>query len=134
MIFVLTSCQKVSDTKVLYLAHNLPQTHPVHKGILEFQKALERNSKGSLKVKIFSDSQTNEKKMHLLDFAYNNPEDLVSLLNIAETKAIEHEVDLINLWLFDVENEENSTFKNTIYLKTEVSNKIINIVRFIFLN
>ena len=57
LIFVLTSCQKVSDTKVLYLAHNLPQTHPVHKGILEFQKALERNSKGTLKVKIFPDSQ-----------------------------------------------------------------------------
>lgn len=57
LIFVLTSCQKESDTKVLYLAHSLPQTHPVHKGILEFQKALERNSKGSLKVKIFPDSQ-----------------------------------------------------------------------------
>jgi len=57
LIFVLISCQKESDTKVLYLAHSLPQTHPVHKGILEFQKALERNSKGSLKVKIFPDSQ-----------------------------------------------------------------------------
>lgn len=57
MIFLLTSCQKKSDTKVLYLAHSLPQTHPVHKGILEFQKALEKNSKGSLKVKIFPDAQ-----------------------------------------------------------------------------
>ena len=25
----------------MYLAHTLPQTHPVHKGILEFKKALE---------------------------------------------------------------------------------------------
>jgi len=57
LIFVLTSCQKESNTKVLYLAHSLPQTHPVHKGILEFQKALERNSKGTLKVKIFPDAQ-----------------------------------------------------------------------------
>ena len=57
LIFILTSCQKESETKVLYLAHNLPQTHPVHKGILEFQKALERNSKGTLKVKIFPDAQ-----------------------------------------------------------------------------
>lgn len=57
LIFVLTSCQKESKTKVLYLAHSLPQTHPVHKGILEFKKALERNSKGTLKVKIFPDAQ-----------------------------------------------------------------------------
>ena len=57
LIFVLTSCKKVSSTKVLYLGHSLPQTHPVHKGILEFQKALERNSKGTLKVKIFPDAQ-----------------------------------------------------------------------------
>ncbi len=57
MVFVLASCNKESDTKVLYLAHSLPQTHPVHKGILEFQKALNRNSKGALKVKIFPDAQ-----------------------------------------------------------------------------
>lgn len=56
-IFVLVSCKQESSTKVLYLAHSLPQTHPVHKGILEFQKALELNSKGTLKVKIFPDAQ-----------------------------------------------------------------------------
>lgn len=42
---------------MLYLAHNLPQTHPVHKGILEFQKALDINSSGALKVRIFPDGQ-----------------------------------------------------------------------------
>ena len=42
---------------MLYLAHSLPQTHPVHKGILEFQKALETKSNGTLKVKIFPDAQ-----------------------------------------------------------------------------
>ncbi|MEP5339320.1 MAG: TRAP transporter substrate-binding protein [Algibacter sp.] len=52
-----TSCKKVDGTKVLYLGHTLPQTHPVHKGILEFQKALELKSKGALKVKIFPDAQ-----------------------------------------------------------------------------
>ena len=57
LIFVMASCKQESDTKVLYLAHSLPQTHPVHKGILEFQKALELNSKGTLKVKIFPDAQ-----------------------------------------------------------------------------
>lgn len=53
----ITSCKKEDGTKVLYLGHTLPQTHPVHKGILEFQKALEKKSKGTLKVKIFPDGQ-----------------------------------------------------------------------------
>lgn len=53
----ITSCKKTDSTKVLYLAHSLPQTHPVHKGILEFQKALDKKSKGTLKVKIFPDAQ-----------------------------------------------------------------------------
>ena len=57
LIFVMASCKKVSNTKVLYLGHSLPQSHPVHKGILEFQKALEKKSKGTLKVKIFPDGQ-----------------------------------------------------------------------------
>jgi len=42
---------------VLYLAHSLPQTHPVHKGILVFQKSLAKKSEGKLKVKIFPDGQ-----------------------------------------------------------------------------
>jgi tripartite ATP-independent transporter DctP family solute receptor len=39
------------------LAHSLPQSHPVHKGILTFQKALEKRSGGKLKIKIFPDGQ-----------------------------------------------------------------------------
>jgi len=56
-IISVTSCKKVSDNKVLYLAHSLPQTHPVHKGILSFQKTLEEKSGGTLKIKIFPDGQ-----------------------------------------------------------------------------
>lgn len=57
LFVVVISCKKTDSTKVLYLAHSLPQTHPVHKGMLEFQKALEKKSKGTLKVKIFPDAQ-----------------------------------------------------------------------------
>lgn len=53
----LASCNKSSDKRVLYLAHTLPQTHPVHKGIVEFQKALAKKSGGSLTIKIFPDGQ-----------------------------------------------------------------------------
>ncbi|MFY0712225.1 TRAP transporter substrate-binding protein [Seonamhaeicola sp. NFXS20] len=53
----LFSCIEKEETKTLYLAHTLPQTHPVHKGILEFQKSLEKKSGGALKIKIFPDGQ-----------------------------------------------------------------------------
>lgn len=49
------SCKEKESSKVLYLAHTLPQTHPVHKGIVEFQKALEKKSEGRLAIKIFPD-------------------------------------------------------------------------------
>lgn len=57
LLLVFISCKKETDSKVLYLGHSLPQSHPVHKGILEFQKALEKKSSGTLKVKIFPDAQ-----------------------------------------------------------------------------
>jgi len=53
----MTSCKKDSSDKVLYLAHSLPQSHPVHKGILEFQRVLALKSGGTLKAKIFPDGQ-----------------------------------------------------------------------------
>jgi tripartite ATP-independent transporter DctP family solute receptor len=52
-----SSCKKEGSTKVLYLAHGLPQSHPVHKGIMAFQSALEEKSGGTLKIKIFPDAQ-----------------------------------------------------------------------------
>ena len=52
-----SSCKKEGGIKVLYLAHGLPQSHPVHKGIMAFQSALEEKSGGTLKIKIFPDAQ-----------------------------------------------------------------------------
>jgi len=57
MFIVLMSCQKETKVKVLYLAHNSSQTHPVHKGVLVFQEALKKKSNGKLLIKIFPDSQ-----------------------------------------------------------------------------
>ena len=57
LLFVMQSCNKNSDVKMMYLAHTLPQTHPVHKGILEFQKALTEKSGGKINIKIFPDGQ-----------------------------------------------------------------------------
>lgn len=52
-----TSCKKEGDTQTLYLAHTLPQGHPVHKGLLEFKKALNEKSGGKMNVKVFPDGQ-----------------------------------------------------------------------------
>jgi len=57
LFIAISSCKKETDTKILNLAHNLPQTHPVHKGILTFQKSLVKKSNGKLKIKIFPDGQ-----------------------------------------------------------------------------
>lgn len=55
--FCLSACQMGGDGQVLYLAHSLPTSHPVHKGILEFQSILNEKSGGKLTIKIFPDSQ-----------------------------------------------------------------------------
>ncbi|WP_203258503.1 TRAP transporter substrate-binding protein [Hyunsoonleella ulvae] len=57
LFLVVLSCKKDENKKVLYLAHTLPQTHPVHKGIVEFQKILNKKSNGELTIKIFPDAQ-----------------------------------------------------------------------------
>lgn len=53
----LGACNQSEKTKTLFLAHSLPQSHPVHKGIVFFQDELDRISGGKLQIKIFSDGQ-----------------------------------------------------------------------------
>ena len=57
LVLSLQSCKKQGGTKVLYLGHSLPQSHPVHKGILEFQRVLDKKSGGTVQIKIFPDAQ-----------------------------------------------------------------------------
>jgi len=58
LLFILfTSCQQLGDNKVAYLAHTLPKSHPVHKGMEVFATELAKKSNGSLTVKIFPDGQ-----------------------------------------------------------------------------
>ncbi len=57
LIILFTSCQQLGDNKVVYLAHTLPKSHPVHKGMEVFATELAKKSNGSLTVKIFPDGQ-----------------------------------------------------------------------------
>ena len=57
ILLLATSCQDLSGTKVVYLAHTLPTSHPVHKGMEVFAETLREESGGDLDVKIFPDGQ-----------------------------------------------------------------------------
>lgn len=57
LILLLNSCSKMNEKNVVYLAHTLPISHPVHKGMEVFAKETEKESGGKLTVKIFPDGQ-----------------------------------------------------------------------------
>lgn len=77
LFLVAMSCKKEDSLKVLYLGHSLPQSHPVHKGILKFKEALETKSKASLKVKVFPDGQLGSEREVL---------ELIQIGSVAATK------------------------------------------------
>jgi len=53
----ITSCSDFSNQKVVYLAHTLPTSHPVHQGMEVFGEKIKQESAGKLSVKIFPDGQ-----------------------------------------------------------------------------
>jgi tripartite ATP-independent transporter DctP family solute receptor len=53
----ISSCGELSNQKVVYLAHTLPTSHPVHQGMEVFAKKVMESSGGKLSVKIFPDGQ-----------------------------------------------------------------------------
>ena len=52
-----SSCGELSNQKVVYLAHTLPTSHPVHQGMEVFAEKVMEQSAGKLSVKIFPDGQ-----------------------------------------------------------------------------
>ncbi|MEL6970437.1 MAG: TRAP transporter substrate-binding protein [Bacteroidota bacterium] len=52
-----SACQQLNKRKVVYLAHTLPTSHPVHRGMEVFAEEVARRSTGELTVKIFPDGQ-----------------------------------------------------------------------------
>lgn len=76
-LFVISSCASVGTGKTLYFAHSLPTSHPVHKGILVMQEALNKKSGGKLQIKIFPDGQLGSEREAL---------ELLQIGSIAMTK------------------------------------------------
>ncbi|OAV43123.1 TRAP transporter substrate-binding protein [Lewinella sp. 4G2] len=57
LLLGLNSCQELGGGKVIYLAHTLPTSHPVHQGMEVFAEEIRESSGGQLDVKIFPDGQ-----------------------------------------------------------------------------
>ncbi|MEO9891775.1 TRAP transporter substrate-binding protein [Aurantibacter sp.] len=71
------SCATTGNKKVLYFAHSLPTSHPVHKGIMAMQESLNEKSGGKLQIKIFPDGQLGSEREAL---------ELLQIGSIAMTK------------------------------------------------
>ena len=52
-----SSCKQMGNHKTTYLAHTLPESHPVHQGMEVFAQEVMELSGGKLTVKIFPDGQ-----------------------------------------------------------------------------
>lgn len=64
-VFLITSCNQLREAKTLTLAHGLPISHPVHKGILVLKKSVEEQSNGALQIKIYPDGQLGSERESL---------------------------------------------------------------------
>ena len=47
LVVALSSCADFQDKKILYFAHSLPTSHPVHMGILDMQEVFRRKNQGA---------------------------------------------------------------------------------------
>lgn len=56
-LFILGSCSKEKETKILRLAHTLDIKHPVHKAMVILGEKLEKKSNGTLQVKLYPSGQ-----------------------------------------------------------------------------
>lgn len=57
VLFTAGACEQLVGPKVVYLAHTLPISHPVHRGMEVFAEQVRANSDGALDVRIFPDGQ-----------------------------------------------------------------------------
>ena len=54
---LLAACGQQGEVETAYLAHGLPRSHPVHRGIEVFARALDSLSGGEMAIEIFPDGQ-----------------------------------------------------------------------------
>ncbi len=60
--FSLCGCKEVKDKKVLKLAHGLNDSHPVHLGIVEMARLLDKISAGKMTIDIYANGQLGQER------------------------------------------------------------------------
>lgn len=61
-LLCLIGCQSASDVRVIKVAHALPDSHPVHKGIVEMARILKEVSDGKMRMDIYSNGQLGKER------------------------------------------------------------------------
>lgn len=54
ILLLMMACERETEVKVLTFAHNLPTSHPVHKGVEAFKTHLETLSNGKMSINIYA--------------------------------------------------------------------------------
>lgn len=65
LVMVLPACSSKDDMTVLTLAHNLDQSHTVHKGMVYMDEQLQQYSNGKMSVKIFPGGQLGSERENI---------------------------------------------------------------------
>lgn len=55
-------CGKLSDTRVIKLAHALNESHPVHQGIMEMARLVEEVSGGKMRMDVYANGQLGQER------------------------------------------------------------------------
>jgi len=85
-LFLGISCKQLGDQKVVYLAHTLPTSHPVHKGMEVFAKEVSKQSDGKMSIamtKVSAAAMANfapEYKVMGVPYLFRDKEHLFSVL------------------------------------------------------
>ena len=65
VMLLFTTCNEVSDTRVIKLAHGLDVSHSVHLAMLEMDKDLQKLSGGKMSIKIYPNQQLGSERENL---------------------------------------------------------------------
>jgi GNAT superfamily N-acetyltransferase len=71
------------------------------------------------------DVKNNVRKLHIVDFGYENKDSFIELVKYSQAYAQKEGFDLVNLWQYDFNVEEVKILENLGFYKTESVNPII---------
>lgn len=71
------------------------------------------------------DVKNNVKKLHIIDFGYENKDSFIKLVQHTQAYSQKEGFDLVNLWQYEFNEEEVKMLENLGFYKTEVVNPII---------